>query len=463
MDSVEEQIQAAATDNEGETGSVDRPAPKIKTLNAISVVAAAILVAAAIFTTLGLLAATSETESAHAEYDKCSAAATNLMIASDHLTSQARMYVVTGDRRYMDAYFEELLITKRRDKAVATLDSVEGDERATARLSEALDESNELTSLEFYAMRLTSDADGVSPVPQAVASVTVEPEDDALSPTDKIELAKSIMLGEEYRSMKTIISHDVDACASELVQILEKQTVSAERTTNILLFTLLGIIILLMALVAFNAIVNYLLVTRPMRHHAKDILANRPLEDLGCSEIRNVVDSYNQLHKEVEKRAKSLERKAEIDALTGVYNRAAYDRILDENSTGIALILVDVDHFKEFNDEFGHEMGDMVLKKVATTLTTRFRSTDFVCRVGGDEFAVIATKAGPESHDAIAAKLEAIAKDLASGDDGLPVMTLSIGVAFEDGRDVNLFHEADKALYESKHRGRNTYTFATQD
>lgn len=154
---------------------------------------------------------------------------------------------------------------------------------------------------------------------------------------------------------------------------------------------------------------------------------------------------------------RSLVNKAETDELTGLYNRAGYDRLcaeLDLKTT--VLVLVDTDKFKGVNDCFGHETGDRVLKKIAETLRSYFRRNDCVCRIGGDEFAVLMLDAGALEDELIRGKIAMVNRELAhTADDGLPYVSVSVGAArgaeAEDW--TALFKRADAALYQVKKDG----------
>jgi diguanylate cyclase (GGDEF)-like protein len=106
-------------------------------------------------------------------------------------------------------------------------------------------------------------------------------------------------------------------------------------------------------------------------------------------------------------------------------------------------------------------VGDKVLVKVAEALKRSFRATDYACRIGGDEFAVVLMGLRGEMRAVVERKLKKISAELADTSDGLPKVTLSIGVAFGSQlpENTNLYHAADTALYEAKHRGRNRYVF----
>ena len=163
-----------------------------------------------------------------------------------------------------------------------------------------------------------------------------------------------------------------------------------------------------------------------------------------------------------------LRQRAEFDDLTGLPNRALFnDRIAGaltragRAGTPVALLFVDIDHFKLVNDTRGHAAGDELLKIVATRLSETVRASDTVARFAGDEFTVILE--GPASlaeAQAVAAKLiEAVRAPMRIG--GIPVaVSASIGVAMlEPGEHdaTPLLRRADEALYEAKRRGRNRY------
>ena len=221
---------------------------------------------------------------------------------------------------------------------------------------------------------------------------------------------------------------------------------------------------LLLAVVLLVIVANALLVVRPLASYTRQVKDGEPLVPAGASELRGLADAYNATYRANRARTLHLRRAAEHDALTGLYNRGAYDMLLAEHTHDVALLLIDVDRFKAVNDGHGHDVGDAVLKKVATAIVRSFRSTDYPCRVGGDEFAVIMTGVGPQLRGVVAKKAECIAEALRDTSDGLPEVSLSIGIAFGEGHQdgEDLYRAADRALYEAKQRGRNGYAFAEE-
>ena len=138
--------------------------------------------------------------------------------------------------------------------------------------------------------------------------------------------------------------------------------------------------------------------------------------------------------------------------LLGAYNRAGYD------------LLFDIDHFKEINDACGHETGDRILKKVVDTLKKNFRSDDYVCRVGGDEFVVFPVHSGSIADSLIAEKIRQINEALGRTEYGLPFTSVSAGIAHGTQAESasGLFEIADKALYETKRNGKRGFTFSRE-
>ncbi len=162
---------------------------------------------------------------------------------------------------------------------------------------------------------------------------------------------------------------------------------------------------------------------------------------------------------------KSLADLARHDPLTGLFNRAGYEQMLNAaDLTGIGLLLIDIDCFKEVNDTYGHVTGDEILKKTAEALRSSFRSDDYICRIGGDEFAVILNTDPLFSNDLIGIRVGKINHTLADTADGLPKASISAGYAPGAGsEDIDdLFKHADKALYVTKEHGRNGVTLYSE-
>ena len=163
-----------------------------------------------------------------------------------------------------------------------------------------------------------------------------------------------------------------------------------------------------------------------------------------------------------------MNRLVHTDPLTGVRNRAFFDTQFDfeldrarRRKSTVALLLADIDHFKAINDQFGHPAGDRVLKAVARELLAGLRRIDLVCRVGGEEFALVLPDTLPEAVVEIVARLQVRIANLRLADPAAtePIrLTISCGGAvFPGAGDTldDLYRRADEMLYLSKQRGRN--------
>ena len=176
-------------------------------------------------------------------------------------------------------------------------------------------------------------------------------------------------------------------------------------------------------------------------------------------------DNQKQLedyYQKLEEANRQLRAETVTDNLTGLKNRRAFQRRLDEEAdrafrygTPLSLFLIDVDHFKAFNDDFGHPAGDEALQQVAGRLNSSVRSTDFVARYGGEEFAIILPNTDREGALILAERCRRIVE---AGPWSRRTITVSIGTTSHSSgctTSATLISEADKALYHSKGAGRN--------
>lgn len=171
------------------------------------------------------------------------------------------------------------------------------------------------------------------------------------------------------------------------------------------------------------------------------------------------------------KRVKGLigeyEHNATIDALTGLYNRRWLDsmfqrvvQLCEKNARNLTVMMIDVDHFKAYNDKNGHLAGDIALRTIAQKVMRFLRDEDLVTRFGGEEFLVLMPGLSLEVTVKVAERLR---KEIAeteivdTNDKILPGVTISIGLAemAEDTSSDGLIKAADNALYEAKHSGRD--------
>ncbi|MEM7475684.1 MAG: diguanylate cyclase [Planctomycetota bacterium] len=172
-------------------------------------------------------------------------------------------------------------------------------------------------------------------------------------------------------------------------------------------------------------------------------------------------DSNDRKKREIE-----LARQASSDSLSGLANRGEFQRKLEENlKKPLALMILDIDRFKDLNDSFGHPVGDAAIQRIAECMQHLFPQAVTVGRLGGDEFGIVIA---PEGHDdanfesSITQRFELLRKEIAAtrivDSDEAPNLTASLGVAIGNGTHSarELLTVADKMLYASKQLGRNT-------
>lgn len=171
-------------------------------------------------------------------------------------------------------------------------------------------------------------------------------------------------------------------------------------------------------------------------------------------ELESVQSQLKALNRE-------LAQQSTTDTLTGLKNRREFDRALLEetarvtrNGTVLGLLIIDVDNFKPYNDEFGHVAGDEALAQVGAVLLKNSRTNDVAVRYGGEEFAVLLPDTDKHNAMVVAERIRAA---IASAQWKLRTVTVSIGVAVTSRADDNpsLVERADQAMYEAKRQGRN--------
>jgi diguanylate cyclase (GGDEF)-like protein len=167
-----------------------------------------------------------------------------------------------------------------------------------------------------------------------------------------------------------------------------------------------------------------------------------------------------------------LLRRATTDALTGIANRAKFDERLHELVLGLnrqrgdfALLLLDIDHFKKFNDTYGHAVGDIVLREVAQAIHHSLREVDFAARYGGEEFAILAPQTDVQGACVVAARTRKCVENLVVEAEGRKLrVTVSVGLVVTSdyaspATGPQLLRDVDQQLYRAKHAGRNTWAF----
>jgi diguanylate cyclase (GGDEF)-like protein len=220
---------------------------------------------------------------------------------------------------------------------------------------------------------------------------------------------------------------------------------------------------------------EYMELKKVMQENNKSFEIEIPLSDgsSGCFKVINtniygnnqrieyVVGKLVDISEDVAEK-KALIRKAQIDGMTGLYNptstREKIKNMLAKRQAGTvdAFILLDVDFFKEINDNYGHYIGDQVLQNLSETIRKTFRKTDVAGRFGGDEFCIYMQNIPSEKF--VKSRCSQLNEEISSSVDGMNI-SLSIGISIVDDKKTfdDIYKEADHALYEAKRNGKNQF------
>ena len=390
--------------------------------------------------------------------------AEKMMITSDYLTEEVRLFVETGDREHVFNYFKEANASKTRDNSLAFIRSIFPNSKSYYALEQAMNGSVALMETEYHSMRLKVAAlnDSLSLYPAIIRNYPLSEEELALDATELEELSHRLLFDANYIGQKNTIKQNTEDCLDALVRELNERQRSAEWKLRFALIFELVFIVIFIALSVLVVVLTSRQVFDPLIRYIPFIENDSPLPVQGAYELRILAQTYNAMYEAHSKSRNQLKFKADHDALTGVLNRRAFDKLQAAADDGkVAFLMIDVDNFKSVNDTFGHLVGDKILLRVVSLLRDSFRSGDSIFRIGGDEFAVVMFGVDEGSKDVIGDKINEINEILSRpGEDGsLPTASISVGVAFGNLIDKALISNADEVLYDRKKTGKSGCSF----
>lgn len=430
----------------------------IRTFNYCVIFSACLLYGIIIYKTINISIEYNALIVSSQNYIACEKNAAAIREGSDYLTEQVRLYVVNFDAAYAKNYFAEVNGTRRRDNALRDVKRYALSDNITTAFHAALEGSNKLMDKEIYAMKLIATATHCtdSTLPQEIQQAVLTPHDKSLAPEAQMRLARELVFGVDYQYAKaSIMQYLAQSLAGIIVTTQDGHINSTTALKESLRQQYICIgILFIMNIIMFIFI--SLLIVKPLGMCINRIKSGKPLTIAGSYEFKYLAATYNAIFTINKTNEAMLRKRAEYDALTDVLNRGSFDACctrLCGSDKPLALALVDVDHFKQINDTYGHHIGDSVLQKVARLLSGYFRKEDKTARIGGDEFAVLLEDTTPELLPFIHQRVAAINQALRQPEDGLPPTSISVGVAFSaGGYDSTLYKNADTALYEVKKR-----------
>ena len=435
----------------------------LRTMSLISVIIAFVIALTLVISLYLLTSGYRDMNKSTNEYFEWEMDAGELEAASDYLTDEVRYYSINYDINHLQNYFNEAFTTKRREKALNSIKEKFSDTEPYKMLSQAMDKSIGLMVLEYHSMKLISVANGydLNTLPEEVRTYELSTEELALSNDEMIHRAQELVFGDEYNNVKSDIKTNVNNCINALDEMLKnKISDSSEVLKRLLIVQQAGMLVLVIFLIYLFLFI-YTKIVNPIKPGAELISKNDFLAVEGVKEYKYFAIEYNYIRRNDILNNEKLAYEAVHDKLTSLYNRAGYYSMYNElKLDNLIYVLIDVDNFKQINDNYGHNIGDVVLKKIATTLKIVFENYGYVYRIGGDEFAILIEGIKPNSLDDIKAKIAEVYKLIENNENNIPKANISVGVAFGDINDTTstLFKKADVALYHTKNNGRNGIT-----
>ena len=425
-----------------------------------------VLLAVTVIGSIGMIIATNRLNSAYQQlieetgkYINTQQDAGMIEEFSGSMLSESRSFLQTGDPAHVMAFYSQMDVIRRQLDSSGTSET-KGTAASDRYLEEAVEAFRTLAEQDAYAMRLKAETLPVSlgSYPAEFAETEIRPEDAALDAEQKLAKAQEILDRTDYSAIRSRLSDRVDAshrAASETVQ-QQMGVTTARIWQELLLLRTFGVVFLVIAVLAMLS--NLLLIILPINRSVSNLDNREEIPEQGSFEMRNLARVYNEVLRDSTEKQEELEYSATHDALTGVYNRAAFDREYDRcRNDRIGIAIVDVDGFKHYNDVYGHDVGDHVLRRVTETIGSKFRKEDHISRIGGDEFVIIMKNTGSAQSEDIKLKIDEINEELVKERrKGMPPISVSVGAAFWDRENPgpDILKDADKALLQMKQNGK---------
>ena len=222
-------------------------------------------------------------------------AANDLMEASDYLTEMAQRFTLEGDTQYLDNYFEEAFVNKRRETSITTMAENEAEQALVEKIQTAMNESNALMHREYYAMRLVIEAKEYRNYPETLRGVELKEEDSLLSAEEKMDLAQKMVMGTEYYAKKEIIRNNLKASLSTMEKLMnatrQETTVQLNRELSVIRGIIMILAVLILAMIGLSAWLG----TIPLIRAEKAAKAGEPIPDAGAREFRYLAGEFNKM------------------------------------------------------------------------------------------------------------------------------------------------------------------------
>ena len=271
----------------------------LRSLHIAMVVCAVIIAALLVFSTYQSSNVFAKLNKATGNYIVRQESAHELMEASDYLTEMVQRFTLEGDTQYLDNYFEEAFVSKRREASITSMSESEAEQVLVDQLQKAMDESTSLMYREYYAMKLVIDAKEIRDYPETLRAIELKEEDTFLSADAKMELAQEMVLGTEYYARKEIIRNNLKASLQTLDKLMNttRQNTTAELNSELTIvrIAIIVMMVIILLLIWFTAKLG----TIPLMNAARLAEAGKPVPVTGAKEFRYMAKSYNKMHEKL--------------------------------------------------------------------------------------------------------------------------------------------------------------------
>ena len=278
---------------------VSKDGISLRVLHIAMIVCAVIISLLLIFSTYQSSSVFSTLSKATGNYIVRQKAAHDLMEASDYLTEMVQRFTLEVDKQYIDDYFEEAFVSRRREASITSMTENEAEENLLSQLQEAMNESTSLMYREYYAMKLVIEAKEIRDYPETLRAIELKEEDMFLSADEKMELAQEMVLGTEYYGRKEVIRTKLKSSLQTLDKLMtttrQKTTDELNREMTVIRLAIIVLTIVILFLIWLTAKLG----TNPLIRAEASIAKEEPIEVKGAREFRNLARGYNRMHEKL--------------------------------------------------------------------------------------------------------------------------------------------------------------------
>lgn len=391
----------------------------------------------------------------------------------DAMTDYARQYILTLDFSCVRLYFQEKHEMLSQKTAEDDLRARFGgiDTRASIMLAEIFEYERRMEERELKSLRLACEIAGIdeSMMSEELRACVLSGDEISMSDVELEDAAYAILFGHEYAELKKFVNTKLITAANAVFLQTQQRRISNKKIFYRALVQQCLLSFFIIVLIALSVGFIAFFVLRPLQFYVVSIKNSKPLRNVAAgAELTYLAETYNKMYQMNTTVRKELQRQASYDAITGLLNRTMFEQLCafyKGVTDAIAFLIVDVDNFKQINDCFGHEIGDIALKHVSELLKELAGKNGKAFRIGGDEFALILQGVAESEGTFLGMKITEMNETLKNPESqGFPKLSVSVGISFSDeGYSTEMYSHADRALYRTKANGRCGFSLYTPE